>query len=99
MPRLPAEMASSSRRANDVERAVLDLVEATLLATQIGQRFAGVVVDVDKDRDGGVVQVASPIAVRARVDGHRLPLGERVELVLVESDPTSRQLRFEIVTP
>jgi exoribonuclease R len=97
MPRLPKEMAASTKRANDVERAVLDLVEATLLASQVGSQFVGVVVDVDKDGDGGIVQVASPVAVRARVDGRPLPLGEQVNLRLVEADPSSRQIRFQLL--
>jgi exoribonuclease R len=97
MPRLPKEMAASTRRANDVERAVLDLVEATLLVSQVGSEFVGIVVDVDKDGDGGIVQVASPVAVRARVDGRPLPLGEQVNLRLVEADPSSRQIRFQLL--
>ena len=38
---LPATMRESSRRANEYERDVVDLVEAAVLADQVGQQLPG----------------------------------------------------------
>ncbi len=90
LPDLPAIMSASDRRARSLERAVLDYVEAAILAHRVGEEFEGVVVDVDEG--GGVVQMAEP-AVLAHVDG-RLPLGERIRLVLTEADAAARRITF-----
>jgi exoribonuclease R len=85
-------MQAADRRASALDRAVVDLVEATVLAHRVGQVFAGVVIDVDKRR--GTVQIQDP-AVRGRVDGPDLPLGEALDVRLVEADPAKRVVRFE----
>ena len=94
---LPKEMEESDRRAHAYERAVLDLVEAGVLAPRCGQTFRGVVTDLDdKDRRSGTVVLADP-AVEAKVRGdHELPLGHQVSVVLVEADPAKRLVRFEL---
>ena len=74
---LPDIMAATGRRADAVERACVDLVEAFVLRDRVGQAFDAVVIDVDEHRVGGQVQLADP-AVIARCDGDRLPLGEQV---------------------
>jgi exoribonuclease R len=93
LPRLPAEMEGSDRRAREVERASVDLVEATLLAPRVGEVFDAVVVDLDDGGDAGLVQLSEP-AVRARCDGDGLPLGERVRVRLATADPAKRAVRF-----
>lgn len=56
------------RRAGEVERACVDLVEAEVLSGRVGEDFPAVVVDVDAKRPGrGTVQLREP-AVRARCD-------------------------------
>ena len=96
---LPATMRESGRRAGQYERDVLDLVEAAVLADQVGQRFpAGVVAVNEKDPAEGDVVVTAP-AVEARVrsrSGDPLPLGTEVEVTLVEADPLARSVRFEL---
>jgi exoribonuclease R len=96
---LPATMRESSRRANQYERDVLDLVEAAVLADEVGERFPATVVAVgDKDPTEGEVMVTAP-AVEARVrsaSGRPLPLGAEVEVTLVEADPVARRVRFEL---
>ena len=96
---LPATMRESSRRANQYERDVLDLVEAAVLADQVGQEFPATVVAVgEKDPTEGEVVVTAP-AVEARVrsaDGEPLPLGTEVRVTLVEADPVARKVRFEL---
>ncbi|PYC77281.1 ribonuclease II [Streptomyces tateyamensis] len=94
---VPALMAGGDRRAHQVERDCVELVEAELLRGREGEGFDAVVVDLDDKRPGrGTVQLADP-AVRARCEaptGHRLPLGERIRVVLTLADPAARSVRF-----
>ncbi|RYP85809.1 RNB domain-containing ribonuclease [Nocardioides guangzhouensis] len=94
---LPEVMRESGRRANQYENAVLDLVEAAVLRSRVGDRFTGVVVEVEeKDTKRGEVTVQDP-AVEAAVTGsHPLPLGEEVEVVLATADPVSRKVEFTL---
>nr|WP_203434209.1 RNB domain-containing ribonuclease [Jiangella asiatica] len=94
---LPQTMRGSTRRANQYERQVLDLVEATVLHEHVGTSFPAVVVEVD-DRDArrGDLVVQEP-AVEAQVRGTAdLPLGTDVEARLTVADPTTRTIRFEL---
>ncbi len=94
---LPKEMEESDRRAHQFERAVLSLVEAGVLAGQVGQTFTGVVTDLDeKDKTSGVVVLQDP-AVEAPVSSvsGELPLGEEVTVTLAEADLHTRKVRFE----
>ncbi|MFF8968285.1 RNB domain-containing ribonuclease [Streptomyces sp. NPDC014995] len=91
---LPREMAEGGRRANAVERACVDTVEAALLQDRVGEVFDGCVVDLDERRPGvGTVQLESP-AVIGRVDGDHLPLGERLRVRLTQADPAAATVRF-----
>ncbi|GAA1261817.1 RNB domain-containing ribonuclease [Kitasatospora nipponensis] len=94
---VPALMAGGERRAHEVERACVDLVEAELLRGREGEDFDAVVVDLDERRpEVGTVQLTEP-AVRARCEsaaGHHLPLGERLRVRLTRADPATRTVRF-----
>ncbi|GCD99901.1 ribonuclease R [Embleya hyalina] len=90
---LPKAMESGDRRAHEVEREAVSLVEAVVLADHVGDVFDAVVVDLNERGDGGTVQLAEP-AVRARFDGPGLGLGERVRVRLTEADDTRRRVRF-----
>ena len=92
LPQLPAAMAEGTRRAGRVERASVDLVEAALLARQVGERFEAVVVSVDDHHDSSEIALAD-LAVVARCSG-RLPLGHRTHVVLDVADPVTRTVRF-----
>ncbi|GII31368.1 RNB domain-containing ribonuclease [Planotetraspora mira] len=92
---LPEQMSVAGRRANGVERACVDLVEAAVLRRRLGESFDAVVIDVDEGRPGGQVQVTDP-AVVARCDGDDLPLGERVRVRLTRADPATREVRFAL---
>lgn len=98
LPELPGLMASGDKRAAEFERGCLDLVEAALLTGREGEVFEGAIVDVRADRDAGVVQLRDP-AVRGRIDGAGLPLGEDVRVRLVEASVPQRKVRFELETP
>ncbi|MCZ2830642.1 RNB domain-containing ribonuclease [Modestobacter sp. VKM Ac-2986] len=90
LPELPALMAASDRRTHAVERAVVDLVEATVLAGRVGDVFDAVVLDADEKRS---TVVLAELAVQARCDG-RLTPGERVRVRLTAADPATRSVRF-----
>lgn len=91
LPGLPAAMAAADRRAGDVERAVVGLTEAHVLAGRIGMDFDAVVVESGPAH--GTVVLADP-AVRAGCDGPYLPLGRAVRVRLTEADPVERRVRF-----
>jgi hypothetical protein len=83
-------MHEGDHRASVVERGVVDLVEAAILAGREGERFAGTVID---ER---VVQLAEP-AVRAAVEGDCPDPGTEVEVRLAAADPATRTVRFDVV--
>ena len=87
---LPEQMHEGDHRASVVERGVVDLVEAAILAGREGERFAGIVID---ER---VVQLAEP-AVRAPVEGDCPDPGTEVEVRLAAADPAARTVRFDVV--
>ncbi|MFF9175909.1 RNB domain-containing ribonuclease [Streptomyces sp. NPDC014793] len=91
---LPARMAEGAHRAATVERECVDLVEAALLEDRVGDVFEGFVVDLaDRHPDIGTVQLESP-AVAGRVEGDRLPLGERLRVRLTQADPGTSKILF-----
>jgi exoribonuclease R len=93
LPGLPARMAASDRRAGELERECVALMEAVVLAESVGNTFDAAVIDVNH-RGGGTVQLAEP-AVRANCDGD-LPLGEAVRVRLLKADVESRSVRFAL---
>ncbi|WP_257002223.1 RNB domain-containing ribonuclease [Streptomyces sp. WZ.A104] len=96
LPALPKEMAEGTRRANTVERASVDLVEAALLERHVGEVFDAYVVDVqDRDPSVGTVHLRDP-AVVGRVEGGTapLPLGERLRVRLTRAGPGSGSVLF-----
>ncbi|KAF1715627.1 ribonuclease II [Pseudoxanthomonas yeongjuensis] len=97
LPGLPATMQESARRASRYENAILDLAEAAALASRVGEVFDGAIVEIDKkDPQQGEVMLREP-AILARVAANRgLPLGEQVRVRLVEADPATRRIRFEL---
>ncbi len=95
---LPGIMTESGRRAAAYEGAVVDLVETALLASHVGERFDGVVVDVnEKDPRRGTVTLAEP-AVEApiRSTEGELPLGTEVSALLTRADVDARKVEFEL---
>ena len=97
LPQLPAIMRESGHRSRAYENAVLDLVEALTLRTRVGEKFAAVVLESGDDRGHkGTVMLREP-AVEAPVRSTApLPVGEEVTVTLVEADPTTRRVRFEL---
>jgi exoribonuclease R len=94
---LPKTLQSSAQRAHRYESAVLDLVEAGVLAHRVGDTFDAVVVEVDeKQPTHGELTVPDP-AVEARVIGSSdLPLGQAIKARLAQADVRSRTVEFEL---
>jgi exoribonuclease R len=95
---LPKQMGASDRLAHTFDRAVLDLVEAGVLSTRVGETFEGVVTDVDdREPTRGIVVLRDP-AVEAKVSGPAgsLLLGHQVRVTLAQADLARRTVSFRL---
>lgn len=98
LPDLPRTLQSSGGRARSYENAVLDLVEAGVLARRVGEVFDGVVVDVDeKDERRGVALVHDPDVEARVVSATPLPLGTDVRVRLTVADVEKRAVELTLV--
>ncbi|WP_370248234.1 RNB domain-containing ribonuclease [Nocardioides sp.] len=92
---LPTIMQESGRRAAVYERAVVDLVEAVLLADRVGEEFDGAVVAVDPERPTRGTLILRDLGVEAPLRSETaLPLGQQVRARLTTADPATRTVRF-----
>lgn len=82
---LPEEMAESGRSANAYERGVIDLTEALVLSSRVGEVFTGVITDVNPKNSQGTVQIADP-AVELRVNAKQDQVGAEVEVRIDKVD-------------
>ena len=97
LPGLPKTLQDSARRAGSYERAVLDLVEAAVLADRVGEQFAGVVTSVRDDEATSGVVVLAEVGVEAPVTSTApLPLGEDVTVTLATADLAARKVAFTL---
>ena len=94
---LPGTMRIADRTADDFEHAAVDLLEAVILRSRVGETFPAIVTNlVDGDARTGTVMIDEP-AIETRVHaGHDLPLGRRVAVKLLEADPATRAIRFAL---
>ncbi|HEY0972091.1 MAG TPA: RNB domain-containing ribonuclease [Gemmatimonadales bacterium] len=88
-------MADASRRANRLERRVVDVAEAWSLRGRCGELFAAVVVDVRGD-DVEVQVEDPPVRATVRAQGGAPPLGARCRVRLVEVELEAGRIRLEI---
>jgi exoribonuclease R len=94
---LPEEMRASARRSSSYEHAVVNLVEAGVLAKRVGETFAGVLVEVDeKTGTHGSVTIQEPAVEAAVVGAQPLPLGTDVTVTLASADVATRTVAFEL---
>jgi exoribonuclease R len=91
LPSLPDLMSGADRKAHEVDRMVVDLAEALVLQGHRGETFCGVVTEAEQGR--GVVQLREP-AVRARIEGADIPVGEEVDVRLSDVDVGKRRVAF-----
>ncbi|MGA4879124.1 RNB domain-containing ribonuclease [Streptomyces lydicamycinicus] len=98
LPALPREMELGTQRANQVERACVDLVEAALLRDRVGEIFEALVVDIqEQDPTHGTVHLYDPAVigtVETAPEGPALPLGHRIPVRLTEAEPGHHPVRF-----
>jgi exoribonuclease R len=98
MDEIPKIMDEAARRANAYERSIVSMVEAGLVAEQVGSLFDGVITEVDgRESTRGIVAL-STLAIEGRITGTTpLPLGQPVRVKLVEADIAQRSIAFELV--
>ena len=88
---LPSIMGRARQKDRALEKATVDFVEALLLEGRVGDRFTGVVTDVDDDH--ARVQLRDP-AVVADVEGGDHELGDVLDVEVVTADPAERLVEF-----
>ncbi len=89
--RLPAVMGDADALGSQIDRAVVDLAEAVMMADRIGSSFAAVVTDVDER--GARIQL-SDLPVVGRVPAHRVQPGDPLTVVVTAADARSRTVSF-----
>jgi exoribonuclease R len=96
MEEIPKIMDDADRRAHAYERSIVSMVEAGLVADQIGAVFDGVITDVDDKDDSRGIVALTKLAIEGRVTGTALPLGQQARVKLVEADIAKRTVAFEL---
>lgn len=94
MTELPSVMGKAKQRSSALERAMVDYMEAEMLAPSIGRRFDAIV--VNKTKDTVQVQLHDP-AVIANVRDTSPELGSEVRVRLESADPVARKVVFKLV--
>ncbi len=74
---LPKRMRDSDQRAKKFERGIIDHVEALVLSGRVGQRFEGMIIDIDDRRPERGVASIPPVAVEAPVTGRHSSVATR----------------------
>ncbi|WP_223114466.1 RNB domain-containing ribonuclease [Lolliginicoccus suaedae] len=97
LPGLPGIMRGSAQRAATFGNAMVNLVEAALLAPAVGREFAGVILESsDKDPRSGTIMIREP-AIEAPITAVQpLPVGADVRARLVEADAATRRVGFAL---
>ncbi|GAA4710837.1 RNB domain-containing ribonuclease [Sphingomonas lutea] len=89
--RLPKVMARAEAQAGQIERAVIDLAEAVVLADRVGDTFSAVVTDADSRGDR--IQLCA-LPVVARLEAGRVTPGDAIDVALQSADPGTRRIFF-----
>ena len=90
--KLPKVMARADHRANQIDRAVIDMAEAVMLAGNEGETLGAIVTDIGER--GASIQLRD-LPVTARVDPSGLTPGDALDVRLTRADPRARQIAFE----
>lgn len=91
---LPSVMARADSLSGQIDRAVIDMAEATMLRGREGEVFPAVVTDLD---DRGARMQLSDLPVVARITAHHVAPGDALNVKLVAADPDKRTISFERV--
>jgi exoribonuclease R len=91
LPDLPKAMAKATGRENAVAHAVIDLMEALVLGSHVGEVLAGSVVATGEGRS--TIVLREPVA-QSEVAGD-LPLGETVHVRVAGADPVARTVDLQ----
>lgn len=92
LPQLPERMTVTGRRARELERESINLIEAVLLADRVGDRFPAAIVDRERGNRGYSIVIRDP-GVRARATGD-LEVGTESCVELQTADPQRRAVLF-----
>ena len=92
--RLAKTMDSADAREGAIERAVLELAEAVLMAGREGEGFSAVV--TERDERGARIQLCD-LPILARVDTKAVAAGDMIQVRLARADTTRREIAFERV--
>jgi exoribonuclease R len=95
LPRLPELMQAGERRANAVDRACTDAVEAAIMVSHIGETFAAAVVDHNGKNRAVVVQLTDP-AIVTQAKG-QAELGSQVQVRVTGADVSRGTLDLQVV--
>ncbi|MEU0443212.1 RNB domain-containing ribonuclease [Streptomyces sp. NPDC006186] len=95
LDRVKDRMAEGGRRANQVDGACVDLVEAAVLKDRLGETFDGVVVRHGPPAGTGTVQLATPAVVGAVTGITTHDVGRRLPVRLTEADMRKPTVTFE----
>ncbi len=95
LAQIPRAMGRGTQRDRSLEKAIVDFVEAIVLAPRVGESFSAVVVDVDAEAGRSKVQLLDP-AVVARIERGDLELGAELTLELTAADPDQRSIVFAV---
>ncbi|HEY0622267.1 RNB domain-containing ribonuclease [Sphingomonas sp.] len=90
--KLPKVMARADARAGQIDRAVIDMAEAVMLAGSEGATLGAIVTDIGER--GASIQLRD-LPVTARVDASGLTPGDALDVRLTRADPRARQIAFE----
>lgn len=99
LPALPEEMRASAHRSSAYEHAVVNLVEAGVLAPHLGETFDGVIVEVD-ERSGthGSVTIQEPAVEAAVTAATPLQLGTDASVTLTSAEVATRKVGFTLAS-
>jgi len=95
LPTLPDLMQAGDRRANAVDRACTDAVEAAVMAAHLGETFSAAVVDRNDKNHTVMVQLMDP-AIVAQAKGNADP-GSQVQVRVMGADVSKGTIDLEVV--
>jgi exoribonuclease R len=94
---LPSTMQRTGQLAARYERMVLDLVEAGVLQSHVGESYDGVVVAVnEQEPTRGTITVRDPAVEAPVVSASPLPLGTEAQVRLTTADVSARKVEFTL---